>query len=119
MSKHSAAWALPLDERPPGLVPDAPEQPAPGEAQTTTSEDTASQPPRGGPSLIEQCDAVRIHVQLMLREALEVHSVSELLNVSTGVIVMRVPVADLLLQINALKAVVLDLQRTTGRRAKT
>jgi hypothetical protein len=110
MTRPNAIWALTPDERPPGGLIPTPEQPPAGVPESATTD----VPPglRGGLSLT---DVVGTHVRLALLEFKEVCVSYASLNENVSAIVMRKPVADFILQLDALKAIALDLQRTIGR----
>lgn len=122
MSGPSAAWALPLDERPPAYQPERPaafppdtlQQPAAGEPQATTSEGCPP-PPRGGPSWVEKTDAIKTHARLLALEVLEVCATAASVSESVSPIVMRGPLEGALKQLNLLKTELLHLRHTTGR----
>jgi hypothetical protein len=64
-------WNLPLDERPPGLVPDVQEQKPRGDADATTGSEALPPPVRGGHS-IERQAAIAASLNV-LRAALRAH----------------------------------------------
>ena len=111
MSGPNAIMALAPDERPSGYQPDA-TTPA-GVPETATVGDGSHA--CGGHSLAEQVDAVRADIALMLRKALEVHTASESINENGGMTIMRQPVADLMLQIEMLRAQAMRLMRKVRR----
>lgn len=113
MTRPSMNFVLPLDERPPDL---SPEHLPHGDAEpaTTGEEVVAPLSPRGGPSVA----AIGSHVRLLGREFLELSASYALLSENVSTVVMRVPLASYILQIDALKAAALDLQRSAGRKVR-
>lgn len=119
MSRPSGAWALPLDERPPAFQPERPPAFQPeqiphgdvGDGHHETGAALAPASSRGGPSVA----AIGSHVRLLGREYLELAASYAALSENVSTVVMRVPLASFIMQIDALKAAALDLHRSIGK----